>query len=226
MLTKKEINYVRYSCKITTKIINSCIKNFNFKTEMDILNYLKEQTKKYNCKMAFPPVIATAKNAAEIHHTPNKTKLKKGFLVIDFGVKYKKFCSDQTRTIYLRKPSKKEIDLYYLVLTSQLESIKNIKLGMNYSDLDNIARSILGNYKKNFIHSLGHGLGKKIHQSPKISFFSKDKIKLNHVITIEPGLYFKNKLGIRIEDTILIKKNKIEILTKTPKNNLIIKNLD
>jgi len=73
----------------------------------------------------------------------------------------------------------------------------------------------------NFVHGLGHGVGKKIHQSPNISPRSKSILKKNQIITIEPGLYFKNKLGIRIEDTILVKE-KAYILTKMKKRLVVI----
>jgi Xaa-Pro aminopeptidase len=213
---------IKKACEITDKIFKKLIKYIKiFSTEVDIEKFLEEEAKSYNCKLAFKPVIAIGKNAAEIHHIPNKTKLKNGFLVLDIGVKYKGYCSDMTRTIYLGKPTEKEKKLYNLVLNAQLTALKEAKPGVHASDVDAIARSVLQKYLKNFVHGLGHGVGRKIHQKPYLSPNSKDILKKNQVITIEPGLYFKNKLGIRIEDTIIVNQ-KIKILTKTKKELIVI----
>jgi Xaa-Pro aminopeptidase len=208
---------IRKACEITDKIFDRLIKNFKtFKTEIDLEKFLIDEAKKRGCVLAFNPVIAIGKNAAEIHHKPNKTKLKHGFLVLDIGVKYKGYCSDMTRTIFLGKPSKKEKRLYALVLNAQLTALKEVKPDVYASDIDAIARAVLEDYLENFIHGLGHGVGMKIHKKPYLNPNSKEILKKNQIITIEPGLYFKNKLGIRIEDTLVVRNNPI-ILTKTTK---------
>ena len=108
--------------------------------------------------------------------------------------------------------------LYNLVLNCQRKCISKLKLNYSYADLEIYARLLLKNYKMYFIHSLGHGLGKKIHDEPRISAISKDKVTKGQFITIEPGIYFKDKkeIGIRVEDTIYI-GNKIEVLSKFSK---------
>src|SRR3989344_4225779 len=143
-----------------------------------------------------------------MHYKAKNSKIKKGFLVIDFGVKYKGYYSDETRTIYMGKPTKKEIKDYNKLLKIQKKIISLVKPGNYYCDLDIKARLLLGKDKIYFNHSLGHGIGKKTHQSPKIGPTSKDKIKINDIVTIEPGIY-KKDYGIRIEDTILIRKKPV-----------------
>lgn len=212
------------ACSVSDKIFNLLIKELRkhkFKTELDIANFLKKKTYANNCRLSFRPIVAIGKNAAEIHHIPNDTELKKGFLVIDFGVKYKCYCSDCTRTFYLGKPTKKEIKLYNLVLEAQLTALNHARPGVYAADVDLIARAILEPYFKYFIHALGHGVGKKVHMSPLIAPKSKKILKKGQIVTIEPGLYFKNRLGIRIEDTIIVKENPI-ILTKITKKLIII----
>jgi Xaa-Pro aminopeptidase len=222
MKKRDEIKNIVKACEITTKILKQTIKNIkSFETELDVYNFLKQKTKENNCKLAFKPIVAIGKNASEIHHKVNKTKIKKGFLVIDFGVKYNGFCSDCTRTIYIGKPSKKDKDLYSSVLNSQLTAIKELKPGSYAHDIDSIARATLKDVQWKFIHGTGHGVGKRIHQAPNLKPNSKSIIKKDKVITIEPGVYFKNKLGIRIEDTILIKDKPI-ILTKLTKELIVI----
>ena len=110
---------------------------------------------------------------------------------------------------------------FILVLLAQKESFKQVIPGIKGFELDGIARSILGNYRKSFIHSLGHGVGYRIHQKPWISPFKKNAVRKNDIITLEPGLYFKNKFGIRIEDMVIARKRPV-YLTKINRN-LVIK---
>ena len=212
-----KLNSIREACKINDIIFKEIIDDFNFKTEKQVANYIKKRFKEFKVKQAFPSIAAN--NNSIIHAKPRKKKLKKGFLILDFGCKYNGYCSDMTRTIFLGKPNKKEKMLYNLVLNCNKKCIKKIKIGMNYCDLDLHARILLKSYKQYFKHSLGHGVSKKIHDLPRISVISNEKVKKNDIITIEPGIYFKQgnkEIGIRIEDTIYI-GNKIQVLTRSSK---------
>ena len=223
MKTKKEIEFIEKSCKIASKILKKCIYNFDFKTEIELYSFLVNEAKKNNCKLAFKPIVAFGKNSAEPHHRTSETKLGNGFLVLDFGVKYKGYCSDMTRTIFLGKINAREKEFYDLVLNVQKECVKRVKGGVKCRDLDIFARELFGEYMKNFKHSLGHGLGKRIHMGPGIwPFAITSRLRVNDIITIEPGLYFKNKFGIRIEDTLLVKKNSYKVLTNLSKDLFIL----
>jgi Xaa-Pro aminopeptidase len=215
---------IKKACSITDKILKKTINGLKkglFKTELDIYNFLKKQAYANNCRLSFKPVVAIGKNAAEIHHRADKTKLKKGFLVLDFGVKYNGCCADCTRTVYLGRPSKEERKLYDLVLNAQETALMYVKPGVYAADVDLIARAALWSYFKNFIHGTGHGIGKRIHQAPNLKPRSVSILKENQAVTIEPGLYFKGKLGIRIEDAVVV-KNKPIILTKLSKKLITI----
>jgi Xaa-Pro aminopeptidase len=223
-MNSTEIKCITKACSITVNILKQLIKELkkhSFKTELDIANYLKQKAKENNCKLAFPPLVVTGKNAAEIHHKPDSTPIKKGFLIIDFGVKYKGYCSDITRTFYIGRPTKKEISLYNLVLEAQLTALNHVQPGVHAADIDLIARAALWKYYKNFVHGTGHGIGKKIHQAPNLKPKGRRILKKNQAITVEPGLYFKNKLGIRIEDTVLV-DSPAKVLTKLTKKLITI----
>lgn len=213
---------IRKACRITDKIMADVLKNFSkFKTEKEVYSFILRQIRKNKCKKAFPPVIGY--NSYKPHQKPRKTRLKKGFCFIDFGVKYKGYCSDMTRTIYIGKPSKKETAIYSLVLKAQKKAINAVKEGVECRKIDSIARNSFGKRKKYFIHATGHAIGRKVHQKPSLHPKTKTKLKANKVITVEPGLYIKEKkIGIRIEDCVLVKKRGCEILTKTPKKLRII----
>jgi len=219
----KEIKIIRNACKITDSILKKCFSNFKmFRKETDVAAFLGNETKKLGCEMAFNPVVASGKNAAVPHHVPENIKLKNGFCVIDFGVKYKGYCSDETRTIYIGKPKEKEIRLYNFLLGIQKDAINNARIGKKCHDLHNKVNKDLGKYKKYFTHGLGHGIGIDIHELPNLTEKSKDILKRGMAFTIEPGIYFKNRLGIRIEDDILLVEKGIEILTKAKKELITI----
>jgi len=220
--TEKEIQYLEKSCQYADKIVQKTIKNFrDFKTESQAAAFLVYETKKLGLEIAFKPIVASGNNGSMPHHEPLNEKMKKGFCVIDFGVKYKGYCSDMTRTIYIGNPSQKEQDIYNVLLNIQKNIINKIKLNKKCSELYDFVVKDLGKYKNNFTHGLGHGVGVEIHEMPNLTLNSKDKIQSNMVFTIEPGIYFPKKLGIRIEDTVLFKDKPI-VLTKTSKDLIII----
>ena len=220
--TEKEIQILKKSCNYANKIIQKAINNFkDFKTESEASAFLDYETKKNGLELSFSPIVASGSNGSMPHYEPSNVKIKKGFCVVDFGVKYKGYCSDITRTIYVGSPSKKEKEIYNFLLNIQKDAINQIKNNKKCSELYDYVNKSLGKYKDNFIHGLGHGVGVEIHELPNLTLNSKDRIRNNMVFTIEPGIYFPTKFGIRIEDTILF-KNKPITLTKTSKDLLII----
>lgn len=221
--TKKEVKKIKQACKITDNILKKCFKDFRFKKESEIAAFLEYETKKCGCELAFRPIVASGSNASQPHYTSGNVKLKKGFCVIDFGVRYKGYCSDITRTVFIGKPLKKDLYLYNFLLNIQKNAISLVKTNSKCKDLYNKTKKELGKYSKYFIHGLGHGIGVKLHELPNLTEKSKDKFKKNMVFTIEPGIYFSKKLGIRIEDDILLTKNRPVILSKTPKKLMVFR---
>jgi len=219
--TNKEILILKKSCKYADKILNKAIKNFkDFKTEAKVAAFLEYETKKLGLDIAFKPVVASGSNGSVPHYEENE-KLKKGFCVIDFGVKYKGYCSDITRTIYIGKISEKERKIYNFLLDIQKNIIKNIEINDKCGKIYENCVKNMKNYSKYFIHGLGHGVGVEIHELPNLTLDSKDKIMENMAFTIEPGIYIPKRYGIRIEDTVLMKKKPV-VLTRLTKDLLIV----
>ncbi|MBN1502666.1 aminopeptidase P family protein [Candidatus Woesearchaeota archaeon] len=215
-----EIRYIKKACSVTDKVFSRIVDNFNFKHENELKLFIEIEIKKKGCELAFPPIVASGKSGSNPHYDESG-RIKSGFLILDFGAKYKDYCSDMTRTMYVGKPNIKEKRLYNLVKQIQEDCIKNIKENIEYSELANLAWNSFGKYKKYFIHGLGHGLGLEIHELPNINEEERRKLKNHTVFTIEPGLYFKNRFGIRIEDTILMSKRAIT-LTRSSKKLLVV----
>ncbi|MBU2560691.1 MAG: Xaa-Pro peptidase family protein [Nanoarchaeota archaeon] len=224
--TPREVSIIRKACSTSDEIMHKTFWNFKrFKTETDISAFMINEVNKRGLKLAFNPVVASGKNACEAHHEPQNKRLQRGFCVIDFGVRNKGYCSDITRTIYIGTPTKKEVELYHKVLEVQTRLIDECRPGKSFIKIDKKAHELFGKHSKNFTHLIGHGVGLEIHENPNPKASKRrqiTKLTENSVITIEPGLYYNKRLGIRIEDDILVTRKGPELLTKTGKNLLII----
>ncbi len=160
--------------------------------------------------VSFDPIIAFGKNSSMPHHEPGNTKLKKGDIVlVDMGMKYEGYCSDMTRIVFTAPPTKKQKEIYNLVLKAQEAAIKKIKAGISGKKADAFSRSIIASsgYGDQYGHAGGHGTGLDIHEQPSLSENYKKPLKANSIITIEPGIYLQGEFGIRIEDMLLVKKD-------------------
>ena len=219
--SQNEIEYITEACKITDEIFTKIISNFVFKTEKELAQFIKREIKSRGLRQAFPPIVTSGVRAGNsIHPTPTNEKLE-GFVIIDFGVRVNGYCSDMTRTIFVGKPKEKDTQLYKLIFDSKKAGEKNTKHNAKCAAADAAARNALGFYKKYFIHTLGHGVGKRIHEKPIIYFKREESVFLeNMIVTIEPGIYMPNKLGIRIEDTYLVGKKGPQALTRSPQKLL------
>jgi len=220
--TKKEFALISRACKITDAIFSKITGDFHFRTEQELSGFILEEIKKRGLRPSFPPIVASGKGASEPHHIPVDTRLS-GFVVIDFGVVYKKYMSDMTRTVYVGKPSLEERKKYRIVLEAEMLGIKIIRAGVRCGAVDKAVRDFFGpKWQKYFIHTLGHGVGTRIHEPPKIFYKRmRNSFKKDMAVTVEPGLYVPGKWGIRIEDTCRVTDKKCLPLTRSPKKLLI-----
>ena len=215
-----EIKQIRKACLESCEILNKCLKHIHhFRYEYGIKNYIESEIKRRGHDLAFDTIVASGKNGANPHYSSCKDRLRRGFLVIDFGAKINGYCADMTRTLFLGKPTQKEKEIYNKVLTVQKNCINMLKKNVSINKVDEYARKELG---KHYIHSLGHGIGLDIHEYPRISVNNKEKLSNKICFTIEPGIY--NKFGIRIEDSLIKSNNKIKVLTPFTKNMIAINN--
>ena len=169
---------------------------------------------------AFATIVCVGKNAAECHHIPDDTVWDgKEPVLVDMGVKLNGYCSDMTRNIVPREATKEYRKIYDLVLEANMLGIKNAKSGITSGKLDAIVRKFLASkgYKKEFGHSLGHGVGVEIHEAPAAAKKQKTVLKPGMSVTIEPGIYIEGKLGVRIEDLVLITKDGCEVISHSAK---------
>ncbi|MFA6461545.1 MAG: Xaa-Pro peptidase family protein [Candidatus Woesearchaeota archaeon] len=223
--TEEEVARIAHACKITDSAFEAMLNRLSkgkLNTELQASNFLTEFMSIYHTSPGFPSIIANDVHASIPHYQTGESKLKRGFLLCDFGACYKNYNADMSRTIFLGKPNKEERDLYLLLQTTQQNLLSQVKLGKSFAELQQQTKRELGKYSSHFIHLLGHGIGIDVHESPSFSLEAKDKVEKGHIFTIEPGIYFHKKFGLRIEDTVLFDK-KLKVLTKSSKELINLK---
>lgn len=158
-------------------------------------------------KDAFEPIVAFGENSANPHAVPGKRKLKNNdIILIDLGCVYKGLCSDITRTYFHGNPGSDFIRIKSILNSASKKAVGLLKLNQNVFNIDKTARNFISNagYGDFFMHSLGHGIGYKVHSFPIISQRHNSKLIDNFIVTIEPGIYIPGFGGIRIESNYLI----------------------
>ena len=176
-------------------------------------------------EMSFPTIIASGARSALPHgRASDKAIAPGGFVVCDFGVILSGYCSDQTRTVWVGTVSEDARRAYQAVKEAQEAAIDAVRPGVAVGEVDAAARKVLrkaglGRY---FTHSTGHGVGLEIHEAPRVANGQKEILQPGMVITIEPGVYFPGKWGVRIEDMVAVTAGGCEVLTPTSKDFLAV----
>jgi Xaa-Pro aminopeptidase len=167
--------------------------------------------------LGFDTIIASGLNAALPHHHPSARVIQANEpITIDWGAEIDGYRSDLTRTIVLGEPDAKFREIYGIVLQAQLNAIDNIKAGQTGREADAFARDVIiaAGYGDNFGHGLGHGVGLAVHEQPRASYTVEDeRLPVNSILTVEPGIYLPGWGGVRIEDMILVKEGGNEVLS-------------
>jgi Xaa-Pro aminopeptidase len=184
-------------------------------SESELAGRLDFEIRKSGATNSFETIVAFGPNASRPHHQPSKRKLKKtDTVLIDFGARYKGYCCDITRSFAVGKPTRLFERAYEAVEQAQAAAIKRIKAGAEIQEVDAAARNVIRKYDLPvYGHGTGHGLGLEIHESPFLKADGKGSLKAGEVLTIEPGVYLPGKLGVRIEDDVLVTETGCEILT-------------
>ena len=221
----EEIYKIKKACEITDKCFNHLLEFIKVgKTEKEIAFEIEMFFRKNGAEgLAFNPVVAIGENSADPHWKPSDRAVQTADpILIDMGCKYKGYCSDMTRTIFMGCILEEMKPVYDLVLKNQLYTIKEIKEYASIKTISQMVENDFRLYNYDLIHSLGHSIGLETHEMPYINSKNDTFLKENMVIASEPGIYVPEKYGIRIEDTILVEKNGCTVLTKSPKNYVII----
>ncbi len=189
--------------------------------EIDVAAELEHRARLLGAEgMSFETIAASGPRSALPHGRASAAPLpRRGFLTLDFGVILEGYCSDMTRTVFLGKPKTEERRAYAAVLQAQESAVAAVSAGARCADVDEAARGILRGQglAEAFTHSTGHGVGLEIHEPPRIGSGQTDRLHDGMVVTIEPGVYFPGRFGIRIEDMVAVTRTGGRVLTPSPK---------
>lgn len=246
--TKEEIQKIRKAAQLGDLAFDYILEKLKPGiSEKELAFEIELFVKKHEAELSFPPIIAFSKNSAIPHHQTGKTILypstrtgQEGVIILlDFGVKIDNYCSDMTRTVFFGEPNDAQKKIYETVLEAQRKaadfinkSLKSSK-GVKASSVDRVAREhIIAKKYPTIPHSLGHGIGLRVHEHPSLSPKSKDVLKEGMVFSIEPGIYLPDlgsprstrveAGGVRIEDLYAIEGNELRQLTNSPKNLIVV----
>jgi Xaa-Pro aminopeptidase len=193
--------------------------------EKDLAREFEFYVKESGAELAFESIVAFGERSALPHAKPSERKLKKGDIVLmDVGARVDGYCSDMTRVFFFGKPEEELLKMFNAVLEAQNRAIEGIREGKKCGEIDALARECLKEkgYGELFTHSLGHGVGREVHEMPGLAPGSKEKLHSSTVVTVEPGVYVEGLGGIRIEDMVLVGKKSSEDLTHFSKEPTII----
>lgn len=168
---------------------------------------------------AFAPIVAAGASASLPHYEAGDREVRAdACLLIDWGARVDWYVSDLTRMVWPGSIPPRLREVHKIVREAHDRAIEIIKPGIRAAQVDKVARDIItkSGYGENFNHSLGHGIGLNVHESPGLRRQSKETLKPGMVVTIEPGIYLPGIGGIRIEDDVLITDSGYEVLSSLP----------
>ena len=194
--------------------------------EIEVAAEIEYRMRRYGAeKPSFETIVAFGERTALPHARAGARALQPGECVLmDLGAMLDGYASDMTRTVFLGNPSRKAARMYRAVWEAQKEAEETVRAGVECAAVDRAARRVLDRYGygQYFTHSTGHGVGREIHELPRIAKKQRARLPERAVITVEPGIYLPGFGGVRIEDIVVVRKTGAEILTQTPKELTVL----
>jgi Xaa-Pro aminopeptidase len=191
------------------------------RSERDVARAAEARIRELGGDPSFPAIVAAGPNGALPHAEPGEREIGRGELVVfDMGAKLDGYCSDGTRTYATGGPGEEGREVYGVVLAAQLAALETIEAGVNGEAVDEVARKVIdaAGHGDRFGHGLGHGVGLEVHEGPRLSLRSDDVLAPGEVVTVEPGIYLPGKLGVRIEDLVVVSEGGYRNLSSLPKD--------
>lgn len=217
-----ELAKIRQAVQIASKAFEDTEARFKSGAEeRAVANHLEWRMKRRGGEgFSFPTIVASGERAALPHGSASVKRMQRGdTVVVDFGVRFQGYHSDETKTLILGKPDREQRRMYDTVRMAQERALRVIRPGVSVREIDGAARRVIqrAGYGPCFGHGTGHGVGLAIHEEPSISPQGAGVVEEGMVFTVEPGIYVPGRGGVRLEDMVRVTSRGIERLTRLSK---------
>jgi Xaa-Pro aminopeptidase len=224
--TEEEIAKIAEACKLADACLEHVVRLIQpGVAEYDIGLEIEFFFRRHKAGIGFPPIVASGPNSARPHARPGERRLEIGdFITLDLGATLDGYNSDITRTFVVGNATDRHREIYDQVLKAEMAAIEAMVVGANGKDVDELARRILDEkgLAQYFGHSLGHGLGRSVHDAGRLHFTTDQPLEAGQVWTIEPGVYIEGFGGVRIEDDVVVTDSGPRVLTSFPKELMVL----
>lgn len=211
-----EVGRIRSAIRIAAKALEYVRRQMRRGiTENELAGALDFEIRRLGGQASFETIVAFGANGSRPHHRCGNRKLRKNdTILIDFGVRYKGYCCDLTRCLVVGKTGSLYEKAYGAAKEAQAAAISKARAGVKVSEVDAAAKEVIRGYGLPvYGHGTGHGLGLEVHELPVVSASVEARLEAGQVVTIEPGVYIPGKLGVRIEDDILVTETGCRVLS-------------
>ena len=222
-----ELGLLRQACTATSSALENVLPQIGVGvTELEVARLLDDAMRDLGTDgPGFETIVATGPHSAVPHHEPTDRRIESGdFVKMDFGARVGGYHADMTRTIIVGEPQPWQQEIYELVARAQQAGRDALTPGVAAVDVDRAAREVIAaaGFGDQFGHGLGHGVGLEIHEVPFLGATSTDRIEATVPVTVEPGVYLPGRGGVRIEDTVVVHHDRVEILTLFPRDLIVV----
>lgn len=221
-----ELARMSTAARIADEALAEILPGMEGATESDVALALDSAMRRRGASgSAFETIVAAGPNAAKPHARPSTRQIGVGELVvIDYGATYAGYRSDATRTVCLGEPSDPLArEVVGVVAASQSAGLAALSVGLPAAEADRAAREVVerAGFGEAFMHSTGHGVGLDVHEAPALAARSTDRLERGAVVTVEPGVYLEGRLGVRIEDMVVVTTDGYALLSTAPKELVV-----
>jgi Xaa-Pro aminopeptidase len=225
----EEIALIAAACALADEALQGVLEaGLAGRTEREVAFELETAMRRLGAEaLSFPSIVASGAHGALPHAQPRDAEIPRDVLVtIDWGAVLDGYCSDCTRTYATGEGiGEQSREIYALVLEAQLAGLAAVQAGPNGREVDAAARDVIdrAGQAENFGHGLGHGVGLEVHEGPRLSRTAGDEpLEEGNVVTVEPGVYLPDRLGVRIEDLTVVRDGGRDVLTGLSKDLTVI----
>jgi Xaa-Pro aminopeptidase len=227
--SEREIGAIRAACELAEEALRATLqRGLVGRTEREVAIELELAMRRLGAEApSFPSIVAGGEHGALPHAEPRDAAIPRDALVtIDWGARLDGYCSDCTRTYATGDPGEQARETYRLVLRAQEATLAAVRPGLNGREVDAVARAIIegAGHGEHFGHGVGHGVGLEIHEAPRLSRTAGEQpLRAGNVVTVEPGVYLPGRLGVRIEDLVVLRDGGCERLTALAKDLTVVR---